>query len=319
MGDARDAVSACSCLAQAGTYLRLTTKVAWNPVRIRSCRAAVSRYESPTQPIVRKGGEGGDKAKLGARILALSSLVSRAPVHSGLRIHGPPRKGIDGRRQRVSAPRPLFVKTSNTEEIKMKTSQSRRGFLLAVVAGACLLPSVSHAANIIVGSGSDTSYFVLQSTNLGERTYEVHYTYSPGTSQDGFFLLDQIMAADTTITLVLNDFGSSQAHNYFVDSITYNGVIEANDFSPPDFAPYWSHWVSGGEAGFPTPSPVASGTWGLGSGISSPYRLIAPGSWDALYYSDGLSVPSVAPVPETSSAFLAVLGSVAIFKRRRKN
>lgn len=34
----------------------------------------------PNQPIVRKIGEGGEEAKLGARILALPLLVSCAPV-----------------------------------------------------------------------------------------------------------------------------------------------------------------------------------------------------------------------------------------------
>jgi hypothetical protein len=34
----------------------------------------------PIQPIARKGGEGGEEVKLGARILALLSLVSRAPA-----------------------------------------------------------------------------------------------------------------------------------------------------------------------------------------------------------------------------------------------
>jgi hypothetical protein len=52
----------------------------------------------PMQPIVREDGEGGEEAKLGARILALPSLVTWAPGHSGKQIHGPPRKGIDGRR-----------------------------------------------------------------------------------------------------------------------------------------------------------------------------------------------------------------------------
>ena len=52
----------------------------------------------PTKPIVRKKGEGGEEAKLGARILALPSLVTRALIHFSNRGHGPPRKGIDGRR-----------------------------------------------------------------------------------------------------------------------------------------------------------------------------------------------------------------------------
>jgi hypothetical protein len=51
----------------------------------------------PIQPIVRKIGEGGEEAKLGARILALSSLVSRPPVFPAKRIRGPPRKRADER------------------------------------------------------------------------------------------------------------------------------------------------------------------------------------------------------------------------------
>ncbi|MEX1116239.1 MAG: hypothetical protein WEB53_13380 [Akkermansiaceae bacterium] len=200
----------------------------------------------------------------------------------------------------------------------MKLNQTRRGFLLAVVAGACLFPSISNAANIIVGTGNDTSYFVLQSTNLGVRTYEVHYTYSPGTSQDGFFLLSQVLALDTSVIASLSNYGTLASPNYFVDSFMYSSVTETSVSSPP-YVPYWAHWVSGGEAGFPSASPVASGAWSFGSGISAPYRLIAPGSWDALSYSDGSGAPSVAPIPETSSALLAIIGSLVIFKRRRNS
>ena len=204
----------------------------------------------------------------------------------------------------------------------MKLSQSRRGFLLAVVAGTCLFPSISHAANIVVGTGNDTSYLVLQSTNLGVRTYEIHYTYSSGTSQDGYFLLGQVLAGDSSIAVSLSDYGTPSSPNYIVDSFTFNSVTETGVFAPP-YVPYWSHWVSGGEAGYPTASPIASGSWDYGSGISAPYRLIAPGSWDGLFYSDGSTAPSVAPsvapIPETSSALLAVLGSVVLFKRRRNS
>lgn len=270
----------------------------------------------PTQPIVRKHGEGGDKVKLGARILALPSLVARELIYFGKRGHGPPRKGIDGRRYGVSAPCPLFVKISNTEEKIMKLSQSRRGFLLVAIAGTCLLPSISIAANIIVGTGNDTSYLVLQSTNLGVRTYVIHYTYSAGTSQDGYSLLSQVLALDNSVTASLSNFGTLATPNYIVNSFTYNSVTETSVSSSP-YVPYWAHWVSGGEAGYPTASPVASGAWDYGSGVSAPFRLIAPGSWDALYYSNGSTAPSVAPVPETSSAVLVILGSLVIFKRRR--
>ena len=197
----------------------------------------------------------------------------------------------------------------------MKLSQSRRGFFLAVVAGICLFPSISKAANIIVGTGSDTSYLVLQSTNLGIRTYEVHYTYNSGTSQDGFTLLSQVLSADSFLTAGLVNFGSVLAPNYFVNSFTFSSITETSVSSSP-YVPYWAHWVSGGEAGFPSASTVSAGTWSSGSGISSPYRFIAPGSWDALYYSDGSSLPSVAPIPEVSSTLLGVIGTLVIFRRR---
>ncbi len=266
----------------------------------------------PTQPIVRKHGEGGDKVKLGARILALPLLVTRAQIYFGKRGHGPPRKGIDGRRYGVSAPGPLFVKILNTEEKIMKLSQSRQGFLLAAIAGICLLPSISNAANIIVGTGNDTSYLVLQSTNLGVRTYVVHYTYNAGSPQDGYFLLDTVLTSDPSLHASVGLPG-----NRFLSRMEYNSVIEEYDGTN-----YWAQWVSGG-LGYQGPPPdynfdpgiPALGEWTEGYGIST--HTIAPGSWDALFFSDGLSKPSVAPVPETSSAVFVVLGSLVIFKRRR--
>jgi len=212
---------------------------------------------------------------------------------------------------------PLFVRNENTEEKHMKPNQSRRGFLAVVIAGACLLPSVSNAATIVVGTGPDTSYYVLQSPNLGVRTYEVRYTYNASLMQDEFFLISQVLAGDASLTAVLdNSFGTVNNPNYLLNSITYNSVTELGVATPP-YTPYWAQWVSGGQAGYPTASPITSGSWTFGSGMSAPYRLIAPGSWDARYFSDGSSPPSVAPIPETSSALLTLLGPLVIFRRRR--
>ena len=205
----------------------------------------------------------------------------------------------------------------------MKLSQSRRGFLAVVVAGACLLPTVSSAATIAVGSGPDSSFLVLESPNFGVRTYEVHYTYLPGQQQDGYFLLSQVLSFDSSITANLGNGGTAEVANYFINSFTYNSVIEEGAPDPP-YTPYWVHWVSGGK-GFQDQPPTYSfnpgvpdpGIWTTGYGISAPFRLITPGSWDALYFSDGNSAPSIAPIPETSSILLALLGSLAIFKRSR--
>lgn len=197
----------------------------------------------------------------------------------------------------------------------MKSSPSRRGFFLAVLAGACLLPSVSNAAITVIGSGSDTSYLVLESPNLGVRTYEIHYTYNSGTTQDGYFLLSQVLASESSITSGLLNYGSPSSPNYITNSFSSGGITETN--TPwPDPGPSWSHWVSGGLAGYPTASPQPAG-WQFGSGISAPYRLISPGSWDALFYSDGATQPGVSPIPETSTALLGLIGSFVIFRRRR--
>jgi hypothetical protein len=199
----------------------------------------------------------------------------------------------------------------------MKLSQSRRGFLAVVIAGACLLPSISSAAITVVGTGPDSSYFVLESPNIGIRSYEIRYTYSSGTMQDTTFLLSQVLANDSSVTASILNFGSPAVPNLFVNSFTFNLVTETNVSSSP-FRPFWAHWVSGGEAGFPTAVAVSGSTWVSGSGISSPYRLIAPGSSDALYYSDGNTPPSVAPIPEPSATLIALLGSCLLLASRRR-
>jgi hypothetical protein len=194
----------------------------------------------------------------------------------------------------------------------------RRGFLPAAVAGLCLLSSATHAANILVGTGPDTSYFVLESPNLGSRTYEISYTYDAMAMQDGFTLLNSLFGADSMLTADIVNYGPAMAPNYFVNAFTFNSVSEVAASSSP-FVPYWAHWVSGGDAGFPSANPVASETWTEGFGISSPYRLIEPGSWDALVYSDGSMAPSVAPVPEPSAVLMVVAGSLVLLRRRSTN
>ena len=193
-----------------------------------------------------------------------------------------------------------------------------RGFLPATAAGFCLFSSATYAANILVGSGPDTSYFVLESPNIGSRTYEISYTYDASAMQDGFSMLDSLLGADAMLTADFANFGTAMDPNFFVNSFTFNAVTEVSVSSSP-FVPYWAHWVSGGEAGFPTAAPVATETWSAGSGISSPYRLIVPGSWDALVYNDGVTAPSVAPIPEPSALLLVTAGSLVLLRRRRSN
>ena len=201
----------------------------------------------------------------------------------------------------------------------MKTSPSRRGIFLAVLAGLCLLPSVSNAAISVIGSGPDSSFLVLESPNLGVRTYEVHYTYNSGSAQDSYFLLNVVLSSDSLLTAAIGNFGTPSAPNYYVNSFTTNSITETSVSSPP-YIPYWAQWVSGG-TGFQNPDysfnsgAAPAGIWSSGYGIST--HLVTPGSWDALFYSDGNTQPSVAPIPETSSVLLGVLGVLVVFKRRR--
>src|SRR6478609_11729833 len=166
----------------------------------------------------------------------------------------------------------------------MKTSPSRRGFLAVVLAGACLLPAVSTAATTVVGSGADYSYLVLESPNLGTRTYEIHYTYIPGGTQDAYFLLSQVTGADASYSISYdNSFGTPSAPNYFISSI--NGEAGKETSPGSGIYLYWSHWVAGGK-GFQDSNwnydegDVPDGAWSVGYGVST--HFIEPGSWDAL-------------------------------------
>jgi len=204
----------------------------------------------------------------------------------------------------------------------MKTKPRRRiipGILLW--AGLCPLMSLScQAAAILIGTGPHASHVVLESPNLGVRHYEVRYDAAGGL-YDAKFLIDRIVAEDSAIAMSFVNFGTTTEPNFFLNSVTYNSVTETNESSPP-WTPYWAHWVSGGSgymnADFSfNPGEAPAGEWSTGFGISTPNRQIAPGSWDALFFSDGATVPSVVPIPEPSTWLLALMASLLIVHRRR--
>lgn len=188
---------------------------------------------------------------------------------------------------------------------------------LAALALACAFSTVAHAANIVLGTGADTSYFVLESPNIGTRTYEIHYTYNSSDPLDTWDLLQIVDSHESDLSVLAFNFGSEEAPNWFVDSITWNGSTETGVSEPP-YSPSWTQWVSGGQAGFPSASPVGSGTWSSGSGLSGPFRIIEPGSWDALKYSDFVTTPTVNPVPEPSMGILVLAGGLLVLRRRKR-
>jgi hypothetical protein len=200
---------------------------------------------------------------------------------------------------------------------KRPTALGQRVFAAIVLTLFLAVPGLS-AAVIDIGNGAQTYHFVLESPNVGVRQYAVHLDGAT----DAYDLIYAVLAEDTAISMGILNFGTSEQPSYFINSVTYNGVTEANTASSP-WIPSWGQWVSGGQSaqwdseGNMTITPAPPGTWRSGGGVSSPYRAVEPGSWDALVYGDASTPPSVAPVPEPSVALLFGAGLLAIVRRRR--
>lgn len=179
----------------------------------------------------------------------------------------------------------------------------------------------SNAAAIVVGNGPDTALFVVESPNVGVRQYLVNFTHDPVNNPLGASDVLQIIANnDSDFSFDLSNFGTLAQPNEFLNSITYTGVTETNDFSPGGLT--WSHWVAGGQAGaagLGIPDPQAIGDdWTLSSGLSVNFRLIEPGSSDALIFGPSGSSPTVAPIPEPSGLIFASITMVGIICRRQR-
>ena len=160
-----------------------------------------------------------------------------------------------------------------------------------VLLAAILVPLVvfGHSANaqILVGTGEDVSYAVIEAEPFrAPLVYEYHYTYDPSAPLDGYALLSAIDAKDDSLSLSFLSFGTDESPSYFLNEVTY-GSTTLTSTPSPEFGPFWVQWVSGGAAGFPEASPIESGTWSFGSGISAPYRAIGPGSWDGFVFNIG--------------------------------
>jgi len=199
-------------------------------------------------------------------------------------------------------------------------------FKLAALAVGCLLAQLPAAnAVVVVGSGPDISHLVIEAPDFGNPLeYEYHYTYNASSPLDTYSMLAAIDGAQSNLSFDLINFGSAGSPNYYLDAVTFNSITVANTNSP-----FWAQWVSGGGSGYPTASPIASGTWIEGSGISSPYRTLAPGSWDGFIYNGDYNPnppynltsapPSIAPVPEPATMTLFILSGLGIVLNRRRH
>lgn len=192
-----------------------------------------------------------------------------------------------------------------------------RGLAAALLLVACLTSSRAQTITATYGSGADVSYLVFQATDFGPDPliYAYNYDYNPANPLDGYALLTAIFDADPLLSGSFLNYGTEEEPSYFLNSVTYDSITLVNT-PEPAYQPYWSQWVSGGEAGYPTAVPVNFGTWSYGSGASAPFRYLAPGSWDGYIYNDGFTSPSVTPIPEPAAVILAGLGGVLVLLRR---
>ncbi len=168
----------------------------------------------------------------------------------------------------------------------------------------------------MIGSGSDSSYLVIEGFTVGPIGFQLLYTYDPGQRLDGYFLFDAARNADPLLSADISNFGTSEEPNYFINAVTYGSETFTN--TPfPQSGPYWAQWVSGGESGFPTAVAVADGSWSFGSGMSAPYRFLAPGSSDGYIFNEGDAPPSTAPIPEPAVLPLLLAAGIFLALKRR--
>ncbi|MEO8205856.1 MAG: hypothetical protein ABI615_06715 [Chthoniobacterales bacterium] len=175
--------------------------------------------------------------------------------------------------------------------------------LFALLVGLLPLRAITQ-----VGAGPDASFLLIQSSLFSATlVYQYNYTYNPAELLNGYDLLVAVDLADSNLSLDFLDFSLPGEPSYFLNTITYNSVTVTN--TPwPDFGPFWGQWASGGEGGYLVSAPYPSGVWSEGSGISTPYRTLAPDSWDGYAYNADFTPPVTAPIPEPKASLLAICG-----------
>lgn len=189
--------------------------------------------------------------------------------------------------------------------------------ILLATAGISFTSAQSQTITGTVGTGADTSYFVIEATDFGAPlTFAYLYDYNPANPLDTYAMMVAIDAAIDDLQFTYINYGTVSEPNYFLDSVTYQTITLTNT-PAPTYSPYWAQWVSGGLSGYPEAEPILSGSWTYGSGVSAPVRYIEPGSWDGFIYNDGMSAPSVSPVPEPSSTLLTICATGLVAFRRR--
>lgn len=181
----------------------------------------------------------------------------------------------------------------------------------------------SSLAQTIIGTGADASYLVIEAEAFGSSPfiYEYRYDYDPENPFDGYAFLSAIDAAVPEIEFSWANYGDETEPNYFLDSVSYLSLTVTSTHWP-DVGPYWAQWVSGGQSGYPSAEPIASGVWQYGSGSSAPFRMMEPGAWEGFTFNEEGSMPSLTPIPESRGLALVAVGAFLLFalvRNRREN
>ena len=198
--------------------------------------------------------------------------------------------------------------------------------VVGLVCGVVALQSASAVVLTTVGTGEDSSFLVVETPELGTLGFEVFYDFDPLVPIGTTDLLEIIAGGQPLFSFTVNNaFGTPEQANAFLTSVTFDGVT----VTPPPFDGTFTDESlrfiilgAGGQTGLaanfsPDPQPIASNSFIPTSGISAPFRVVEPGSTDAILFGPASTLPSFAPIPEPSAALLLLVGCGFLGRRTR--
>ena len=195
--------------------------------------------------------------------------------------------------------------------------------LVAVVSGMVTLQSAPAATLTSAGMGGDSSFLVLETPLLGVLEFEVFYDFDPSVPIGTTDLLRIIADSNSLFMVDFSEFGSAEQPNEFLNSVTFDGVTEAQ---PADFSAFFGFFGAGGQTGtiqdasgafVPAPESISFNSFTSTAGLSAPFRIVEPGSTDAIVFGPFGTEPSFDPIPEPSTVLLLSAFSLLSLRRRR--
>ena len=196
--------------------------------------------------------------------------------------------------------------------------------VVGVVCGVVMIQSASAVITTPVGMGEDSSFLVFETPQLGILGFEVFYDFDPKAPIGTTDLLGILADSQSLFSFTATDFGTIEQANEFLTSVTFDGVTETQ---PADFSAFFGFFGAGGQTGttqdetgafVPAPQPIAFDSFTFTSGLSAPFRIVEPGSTDAIVLGPGGTVPSFTPIPEPSAALLLLVGCGFLGRRTRR-